>query len=1064
MLRLALAILAVLTVAAAAALILLLPALVDREAVRSQLIAQLEAATGRTVTIEGAVDLRLLPRPHVSIAHLGVAESGGDGAPARSLLRIDRVELQFALAPLLTGTLDVREARLVRPVMDLARDDAGELSWPVAGTGEPRLPVRELRLDRVRVLDGSIGLAGLGDGLPERIDHIEAVLGAGSAQGPFAIDGRFQIEGRTLALEAELGRLDPQGNASLRLALAAENGPGDRASLGYRGLVRLGAADWHARGDFTLQAEDGGGLAALGNRLTSRNGPPAPSWLAQPIDLRGRIEAESGLVVLEELRIALAGGSWAGRTAFDARGAVPRLDVRLDGDRMVLPAETAPAGLDWQALLPAAGIEGRVDLGLATLEWGSDSVRRLRLTLELARDGSLVVEDAHATLPGGAELVLSGRVETPVNAPRLSGTVSAVGDDLRSLMTWLGFAPDSIAAERLRSFGLEGELVGQPGSIGLHRAVLRLDATRIEGSFALAFGERTRLAAAASANRLNLDAYVPETTRIAPFSVWHAALGDIDAAIDLTVERLTWRGLLLDGLRLRGELDAGLVTLQEFSASDVAEAAGHVVGSVDLGAETFDLAIELQAVRPLRLLGALDLAPPPALQRFAPLQLSGTIRGALDGAEIELDLQAAQTRLALAGELGLDGDRPHFDLDYRIEEGSLVALLRRLGALGLRDEDALGPFRFEGHMQSGTPQALESRFSLILGTMHAEGMFTHHQGESRPYVLARVVADPLDLDLATLVIRALEGEIGPVPALAGLPRTWLGAWPRTALDWSWLDVVDLDLELGTHLVRLNGIDLPGLALEVRIEDTRLELDRLLIGLDPGDLRVSAVIDGQAPAPEVQLELALDGIDSADLLRFLDLPPAIEGRLELGATLAGRGLSAYDLVGSLAGEVDLRVRDGRIHGLALDEALRAVSGAPEQVAARIAAGLAGGETRFLLAGGPFAVTRGVLEGDDLGLVLDHGQGTLAGTLDLLLWMSEFTLVLQPLGESDASGLTLQLLGPFDRIGVRAPGHDLFPALPPEHVIEDRPDTDGVLPGPIGPAPEIPQPAPDDATAG
>ena len=189
--------------AALGAAIFALPRLGDEARLERQVVAELAAWTGAGVTVEGGTRVTLLPRPLVSLERLVV--SGGAG---QARLVADRLDLDLARWPLVTGRLEVETAHLVRPrlVAGLAAGDAlvpaldHLLSALAAGHGT--LPVGEVRL-----VDGSLA-DGTGDG-PE-LRGLEGSLGRDAVTGSMRLALAARLVGAEtlpLRLEGQIGRL-----------------------------------------------------------------------------------------------------------------------------------------------------------------------------------------------------------------------------------------------------------------------------------------------------------------------------------------------------------------------------------------------------------------------------------------------------------------------------------------------------------------------------------------------------------------------------------------------------------------------------------------------------------------------------------------------------------------------------------------------------------------------------------------------------------------------------------------------------------------------------------------
>lgn len=136
-----------------------LPWLVSEETVRAAVVREVEALTGRTPRIDGAVRFRLLPLPTVEIE--GVSLAGLPNAPP--LLQAAAMEGRLSLLSLLAGRLDITAVTLRRPRLALVGRDNGDRSWAFeegalaeAARGKPG---KALSIGKVRFLDGTVSYA-----------------------------------------------------------------------------------------------------------------------------------------------------------------------------------------------------------------------------------------------------------------------------------------------------------------------------------------------------------------------------------------------------------------------------------------------------------------------------------------------------------------------------------------------------------------------------------------------------------------------------------------------------------------------------------------------------------------------------------------------------------------------------------------------------------------------------------------------------------------------------------------------------------------------------------------
>jgi hypothetical protein len=347
-LRLAIAAVAAVLVAALVALQLWLPGYVRSDAVQRQLEAAAESALTREVAWQ-KLDVWVLP-PSLDVLGARVA---GEAPGAPDWLTADEISLRVALLPLLAGSVVIDSLRIEAPELRLARtpdglalpgprrSEAGATAAPHAGEGGGfALAVREIELRDARLhfedrtLEPPAGFS---------LEDVDLTLRASS------FHRRFDVTGSVTAPDG--GSLAAHGTAALDGALDLE-----------ARLDRFGLAP--AR-PFLAEAMQ---LEGLVTGTLAIRGP-----VAAPEELRFDLRVDRGALVIEEIEVrgtaALSGqlsGAWAAPTG----------EFRIDATE----AELRYGGVFSKPPGMPAHVEGRLVRG----EGGRLSVDDVRLRIQRA--------------------------------------------------------------------------------------------------------------------------------------------------------------------------------------------------------------------------------------------------------------------------------------------------------------------------------------------------------------------------------------------------------------------------------------------------------------------------------------------------------------------------------------------------------------------------------------------------------------------------------------------------------------------------------------------------------
>jgi uncharacterized protein involved in outer membrane biogenesis len=378
--RLAVILLLLVLVVVGAALVV--PSFIDWNRYRPQIAAQIESATGRSVSIDGALSFQVLPSPTLSVDAVRVANI--DGGSTRDMARIGALRVAVDISALLQGAVRVRSVRVVDPVILLERLQDGRVNWAFAGAdgagsrragGAVAVPMPDapaggqqpaaappsdsdgpgdgagdgageggltVRLDSVRIDNGLVVYRDHGSGAETRVKNIALDLSAESLRGPFRAAGEVTVQDVTLALDAAVGEMAGGGAAMPVSANILLPATGDTLTLA--GRLRTGADGPAFEGDLEARAANPGAtLASFGpgvGGVAVPNGPAA---------LKTTLSAGPNQATLRDLRISLGSDEARGEVVARYGPTLPEPEVEaavmvrtLDLDALLASLQTVP--------------------------------------------------------------------------------------------------------------------------------------------------------------------------------------------------------------------------------------------------------------------------------------------------------------------------------------------------------------------------------------------------------------------------------------------------------------------------------------------------------------------------------------------------------------------------------------------------------------------------------------------------------------------------------------------------------------------------------------------------
>jgi len=195
--------------------------LINRDALRQAVEAQIRAVTGLDLVIKGDTEISVFPASYVSFHDVGLKGA----ATADPALAVDVLTANLRLVPLLLQRFEIADVMMLRPHINVVRDAAGASNWTpfidtIARTMKPGAE-NQLSFSEIRIQDGTLAYEDTGHQASETLDNIDLSLAWPSISRSFAATGQFDWRGE---------RVD--GSISVSDFIAALSG--DRSGLKAR--------------------------------------------------------------------------------------------------------------------------------------------------------------------------------------------------------------------------------------------------------------------------------------------------------------------------------------------------------------------------------------------------------------------------------------------------------------------------------------------------------------------------------------------------------------------------------------------------------------------------------------------------------------------------------------------------------------------------------------------------------------------------------------------------------------------------------------------------------------
>jgi len=964
--KLVIGIVAVIVILIAA--VLVAPSFVDWNARKQQIAELVKDATGRDLTINGDIDVTILPRPALRVEDVRL--SNASGANVSEMIRLPEARVSVAFGPLFEGQV-AAVVTLVRPIINLEKMAGGRSNWQFetsAATTEGTAAAGQstgaddrlnVKLDSFRIVDGTVSYLDSKNGSFERIEKLNSDISFDSLKGPFRLEGEAAIRGVPVTVESSTGRLKPEAPLPFLVEIKT---PGGNTELRLRGSLSDPTGDPSVKAEMTATVDD---PAAL---LRSTAGGSAPAVMAQKLSVQAGLDASAKTLALNAIEVEFGEARVTGDIKVDL-GETQKVSVVLRAGNLNLDAflaggsekaAKAPTGSDTDTqpadrgkaspqmkTSAAAGFELPSDVE-ATLDVAADvvqyegSVIRSLTTKAVLKDGRIDVEDVSAVLPGNSTVGVKGAVVAANGDPQVDLRVTGRSDNLREVLEWLNIDVASVPADRLRRFTMSTDVAGTPQNLTARNIVMKLDSSQISGGLALVLRDKPAFGLRIAVDRLNLDGYLPPKespinvkpgappTKAEPadetpsymkaIEILNRFDANIDASINtIIVSRTPVSGLTLDFTVVNGGLD-----VRRFKVDDFAGVRADAKGKLNIatGQPSFEAEYQVDVTDTPRLVRFLGNPQELRNRRFGRIAASGKGSGSLESLKLDTKLQAMGGTLTLNGSVAQPLMAPQFNVAATLRAPELVKVVQIADPDYAPAAGKLGPVDLSLQAEGALGYIKLSNISGHAGPVSLRGNADATLDGDRPKLRASLSTSEVLLDLF-LPLESTRRSALPDPhriiKAAAKNITIPNAaqrWSKDRLDVEALRSVDAEISLTMSALTKDPYRLRDPKADVLLEQGKLTLRSFETGFSTGTITMTGEADAQTDTVTAALNVSAKDVDASDVVHALRnyqvrLGPirfgtTVKGPVAITANMATVGGSEHDLVNALNGK-------GRITG-------------------------------------------------------------------------------------------------------------------------------------------------------
>lgn len=273
--------------------------LVNRDALREAVEAQIRGVTGLDLVVKGPVDISVFPGSRVSFHDVRLKDEGG-AAPA---LQVDVLTANLRLLPLLLQRFEIADLKMLRPHIHVVRTADGKSNWTpfiqtIARTMKPGAK-DQVSFSEIRIQDGVLTYADAKHAR-QKLHDIDLSLAWPSISRSFAATGQFNWHGERVsgsigfsdflaALSGDRSGLKARLSSDL-LKLAFDGTVTNRSSVMMEGTLAIDSPSLRSAMEWTGQAAPpGGGFGRFALKARANVVGPSVALTNVNVELDGNV-------------------------------------------------------------------------------------------------------------------------------------------------------------------------------------------------------------------------------------------------------------------------------------------------------------------------------------------------------------------------------------------------------------------------------------------------------------------------------------------------------------------------------------------------------------------------------------------------------------------------------------------------------------------------------------------------------------------------------------------------------------------------------------------------------
>ena len=779
---------------------------VDWNQHKEKIAEQFYNSTGKQISFEGRVAVKLFPSPYISASNVKIYN--GKHKAENPLLDVNTMTAEIALSPLLKGEIDIKRMELDGVKVNIDWDNGG-LNWQTDLSPDQRQMMEDAKmvLNSVSLKNAEINIEAKESGFAMKLANLTGVVAAESVFGPFRIEGNYLKGNSPQGFVVTVGKLSESFATTLN---AVVTNPQSESYVRFDGNFHLG--NKVLNGNVIVESKK---IANLINDNINK----------KMIDDKYNIPIAMGFDImlnpqsLNMSNIVVKYGSSQGAGVF-------QMPLKEEDGKKVITAKFDFADLNLDPLvdsvkgfvekyreseyLPDYEYDVNAEVKALRASYNNQGLKNFNADVSVV-DNVINVDDLSVVLPGDTNVKLKGSIYSEDDTVFYQAGVEAAADDLSATMNWLDVGADVIKAGVYKKMVMSANFAGNLDKVQVSPFKLSLDKTTFEGEAGIILNKRKDIMVIVNADTINLDNYISQLPDEEKSKSWAermkyrfaklGVLNDFDMVLDAKAGLIIYEGMPFEKIDVKASLLNGVMDVEHCTIGQLASSAMKFSGKLNnFGNEIQmdNLQFEVNSSDVASFINKFELKVPDLdYSKFNNGVLAGAINGTFGNFATNSKLSIGQLNASYEGLVNKGQDGVLLDGNISFKHPELARLLSNLRVKYVPQVNNLGIVNVEGSLKGNLQQWQMDKLRANVGFSLFEGNLKYDKTGERPLIETDLKINKFEIEkylvrsnAETVVNVAEQGK-----KVEFLPKP---VWNRNVIDYDLykLNDVNANIEVG----------------------------------------------------------------------------------------------------------------------------------------------------------------------------------------------------------------------------------------------------------------------------